>query len=148
MPPLGLTHLLAGRIPMKTRAPAWLLFSCCLGLLVPLQVVGADEQPQGFVKITLGVEGEGFEKLPVVGPLLKLLVAQAQKHCAEQAQAQLPAPPQAPPARAAEVVGQAPAAVATAIDPAHSPTRPPTDGGPPLLSNLPDLRQVARDLGH
>src|SRR5687767_188028 len=79
IPPLGPTHLLAGRIPMKTRV--WML--CCLGLLAPLQMAGAHEPPQGVVKITLGVEGEGFERIPVVGPLLKYFVA-GEECCAEQ----------------------------------------------------------------
>jgi hypothetical protein len=76
---------------MKTRA--WMLFSCCLGLWAPLSTARAEEQPQGFVKITVGVEGEGLERIPVVGPLLQQLVDSQKEPCAEQEQEQVKLPP-------------------------------------------------------
>ena len=104
---------------MKTRA--WML--CCLGLLAPLPPAGADEIPQGFVKITLGVEGEGLESIPIVGPLLKQFVAGMEKPCAEQVQLQLPPPP------------------------TECPACPQNERGVPLLSKLPYVNRLFKNVG-
>jgi hypothetical protein len=76
---------------MKTHA--WMLSICCLSLLVPLSTARAEEQPQGFVKITVGIEGEGLERIPVVGSLLKYLAEAQKQECAEQEQEQVKLPP-------------------------------------------------------
>jgi hypothetical protein len=79
-----------------------MLFCCSLGLLAPLPLAGADEQPQGFVKITVDIEGEGLERIPIVGPLLKHYVEGKEQPCAEHEQVKLPPPPVCP-AQAATV---------------------------------------------
>lgn len=65
---------------MKTRA--WML--CCIGLLFPLSIARAEEQPQGFITITVGIEGEGLERIPVVGSLLQYLVDCQEEQCCEE----------------------------------------------------------------
>lgn len=70
---------------MKTcAAPASMLLTCCFGLLVPLPMAAADEPPQGLLKFTVGVEGEGLEKIPLVGSLLRHFLAAAEKPCEEE----------------------------------------------------------------
>lgn len=105
---------------MKTRT--WMLFSCCLGLLAPLPFAGAEE-PQGFVKVSVGVEGDGLEKIPLVGPLLQHFIGCQEKPCAEQVQLQLPAPP------------------------AQCPACPPNERGVPLLSKLPYINRLFKNVG-
>jgi len=92
-------------------------------LLAPLPLASADEPPHGFVKITLGVEGEGLERIPVVGPLLKQFVAGMEKPCAEEIQLQLPPPPPKCPACAQN------------------------ERGVPLLSKLPYVNRLFKNVG-
>lgn len=100
---------------MKTHA--WML--CCLGLLAPL--LAAADEPQGFVKISLGAEGEGFA-IPVVGPLLKIFVT-----CGEYR---------------AEQPGEA---VASKSD--ECATCPQNERGVPILSKIPYVSRLFKNVG-
>lgn len=102
---------------MKTHA--WML--CCFGLLAPLQLAAADE-PQAVVRFTLGAEGEGLERIPAVGPLLKLFVSGGEC-CAEQP------------------------CETTASKADECPACPQAERGVPLLSKIPYVSRLFTNVG-
>jgi hypothetical protein len=116
---------------------AWML--CCLGLLAPLQVAGADEPPQGFVKITLGIEAEGLEKIPVVGTLLKHCVAGMEEPSTKEVEL-LPGP--SPELRPASSYANVPVAAAV-----ECPVCARVEQAVPRLSALPYVGRLFRNVG-
>jgi hypothetical protein len=77
----NLFALLQGIVMKTLVVPVSMI--CCLYSLFASPFVAAEEPKERFVKVTLGVEADGLEQIPLVGPLLKYLVPQAAETCSE-----------------------------------------------------------------